>query len=415
MKTIKSLFYLLLIATFVVSCNKDDGPEQYTGEVTVTLIKKGSTEVLEGEAITFSYDVILSKSFDKEITLNFSLENITNFPNLLMVKNPVKILKNTTKGILEITAPKKTDSENQLSEDHSFKIKLDSHKGIPNTMKLLGENAVTVKAETDFIPLTAIQRELVAHYKKQGIDLSLWIGKIPVKVTVKTAPDGGFSPFDKAQTLTYNGITKITLSEKATKDKPLLVMTQNAFGLTEYLQYTFRNETILNTGYWNNKNVPASTAVLKALGDARVTKWKNKKYSFNVKVDELEFKKDGSIVFVRENGTYDKYTNYLEPLDPKKKNFNAVDFRYEFELWNEFVELAKSNAKLKEHMEQGGSIHPGNYLAETATLEDGWGGGFWVAPKGTYDNAKKSMDFVFNTDHTNSGDYDTVTVKFKAN
>ncbi|WCC45465.1 hypothetical protein PJW08_05070 [Tenacibaculum finnmarkense] len=30
--------------------------------------------------------------------------------------------------------------------------------------------------------------------------------------------------------------------------------------------------------------------VLKALGDERIIKWKNKEYAFNVKVDDLEFK-----------------------------------------------------------------------------------------------------------------------------
>lgn len=413
MKTIKSLVCLFL-AIVIVSCS-DDEPVVFTGDVSVTLVNKGATQVVEGEAAEFTYDVVLNRSFDTDITLTFNLDKLANYPNVLSITNPVTIAKNQTKGVLKITAKKKADVENVLTEDTNFKIAIKSHTGITNKMVLAADYLITVKKEESFIPLTQAQKELLAHYKSQGIDLAMWIGKIPVKVTVKTAPDGNFAPFDKAETKEYTGITQITLSEKATKEKPLLVMTQNAFGLNEYLQWAFRHETILNTDYWNNPAVPASTAVLKALGDARVTKWKNKEYSFNATVDEIEFKKDGSIVFVRKNGTYDKYTNYLEPLDPKKKNFNAVDFRYEFELWNEFVKLAKSNSKLKEHMEQGGSIHPGNRIPETDALKDEWGGGFWVKPTGTYNNAKKAMNFVFNTDHTNSGDYDTVTVKFTAN
>lgn len=411
MRVIKSLMYVFMLSLIVVSCSEDN--PVFTGDVSVTLINKGANQVIEGEAAEFTYEVVLNRSFDTDITLTFNLDNLTNYPNVLSISNPVTIAKNQTKGTLKILAPKKPDSENVLTEDTNFKIILASKTGITNNLVLAEDYTITVKKEEGFTPLTQAQKELLAHYKSQGIDLSMWIGKIPVEATVKTAKGGNFAPFDKAQTFTYKGITQITLSEKATKDKPLLVMTQNAFGLTEYLQWAFRNETILNTGYWNNKNVPAPTAVLKALGNARVTKWKNKEYSFNVTVDEIEFKKDGSIVFVRENGSYGLYTNFLDPK--RKYDQSAVNFQYEFELWEELKKIAKGNKALQDHITTGGSIHPNTYIGYSPILTDDWSGGYWVAPKGNYDNTKKEMNFVFNTDHTNSADYDTVTVKFTAN
>lgn len=408
MRILKSIFLVLVASTILTSCS-DDAIPVFSGDVSVTLINKTSTEVIEGEAATFTYDVVLSNTFKEDITINFNLDELTNYPNLLSIE-PVTIVKDQTKGILKVTATKKPDAENVLANDLKLTFAIKDYQGVTNKLYLADNYIVTVKAEEGITPLTADQQALIKHYKSQGIDLSMWIGKIPVQVKVVTAPNGSFAPFETSQTLNYTGITHITLSENATKDKPLLVMTKNAFGLSEYLQYVFRHETVLNTEYWNEPSQASIQEILKALGTDRVTKWEKKEYAFNVTLDNLEFKSGGTIDFVRENGTYDDYTNYLEPLKPEGKNFNAVDFRYEFELWNEFVTLAKNNSDLVNHMQQGGSIHPGNYIPETNILEDEWGESNWVAPTSSY-NATE-MNFKFNTDHTYSGDYDIVTVKF---
>ncbi|MDB0601718.1 DUF4929 family protein [Tenacibaculum maritimum] len=414
MKIIKSVLYLLLI-TFIVSCSSEAlVAPSLTGDISVTLINKGVTEVVEGEEKELSYEVILNTSFDKDIVLTFDLENLVNYPSLLSITNEVKIAKNQTKGILSIKTKRKSDAENILIENVNFKIQLVAYKGISNKILLANDYIITIKKEEGFTPLTQVQKDLLEYYKRKGINLTMWIGKIPVKTIVKTAPEGSFAPFDISETKEYTGVTHITLSKKATKEKPLLVMTRNAFGLTEYLQYVFRHETILNATDWNHPDVniapPAPKAVLKALGNARVTKWKNKEYSFNVKVDEIEFKADGSIAFVGENGSYSLDTNFLDP--DRKYNQSTINFEYEFPLWDELVALAKDNARLKEDIVQGGSIHPNSYIGYSPILTDDWGGGYWVAPKANYDTIKREMNFVFNTDHENSGDYDTVTVKF---
>ncbi len=413
MKTIKLFIFTLLIAAIAASCNKDD--DGFTGEVTVTLINKGGTTAVEGEAAEFVYDVILSKSFDQNINLTFDLDSLAQYPGLLTIDpNPVVIAKNQTKGVLKVMAMAKPDAENLLAKNTNFKIKLSSYTGIDNRIVLESNETITIQAEEDVVPLTAEQRELVAHYKTQGIDVTPWIGKIPVEVTVKTAAGGNFSPFDVSETKTYTGVTHITLSENATKEKPLLAMTLNAFGLSEYLQYVFRHETILNKGFWYNPDAndmpPAPLAVLQALGQERVQKWINKEYPFNVMVDDLEFKADKSVVFVRENGAYSISSDFLP--NGEKEQISAVNFQYEFPLWDELVTLADGNADLISNIQQGGSVHPNNYITYSTILTDDWGGTNWVAPTGSYDNAEKKMMFNFNTDHSNSGDYDIVTVTY---
>ncbi|MCF2873829.1 MULTISPECIES: DUF4929 family protein [unclassified Tenacibaculum] len=406
MKILKSIFLVLVASIILTSCS-DDAIPVFSGDVNVTLISKGSTEVVEGEAATFTYDVVLSNAFKEDITINFDLDELANYPTLLSIE-PVTIVKDQTKGVLKVTATKKPDAENVLADDLKLTFTIKDYQGITNNILLADSYTITVKAEEGITPLTADQQALIKHYKSQGIDLSMWIGKIPVQVEVVTAPNGSFVPFETSQTLNYTGVTHITLSENATKDKPLLVMTKNAFGLSEYLQYVFRHETILNTEYWNNSGLPASSGVLKALGDEKVNKWKNKEYDFNVKVDDLEFKSDGKVDYVRENNTYDIYANFTDPN--RTKDLAAVDFQYEFPLWDELLALANGNATLTEHITTGGSVYPNSYIGYSTIISDDWGEGDWVAPTSSY-NATE-MNFKFNTDHTNSGSYDIVTVKF---
>ncbi|MCD8412473.1 DUF4929 family protein [Tenacibaculum finnmarkense] len=407
MRIFKSLFFVLIASTLLTSCSEDDAIPSFSGDVSVTLINKGSTEVIEGESATFIYDIVLSSAFKQDITINFDLEELVNYPNLLSI-DPVIIAKNQTKGTLTVTAVKKPDAENVLADNLNLTFAIKDYKGVTNKLYLADNYVIKVKAEEGITPLTADQQDLIKHYQSQGIDISMWIGKIPVQVEVITAPNGLFAPFETSQTLNYTGVTYITLSENATKDKPLLVMSKNALGMSEYLQYVFRNETILNTTDWNEPSQAAMQGVLKALGDERIIKWKNKEYAFNVKVDDLEFKTGGTIDYVRENNTYEIGSDFLDPNSTK--TLAAVDFQYEFPLWDELAILANGNDPLKEHIITGGSIHPNFYIGYSTIITDDWYEGDWITPTSSYNETE--MNFKFNTDHENSGSYDIVTVKF---
>ncbi|PKH49539.1 hypothetical protein CXF68_02020 [Tenacibaculum sp. Bg11-29] len=407
MRIFKSLFFVLIVSTILTSCSEDDVIPTFSGDVSVTLINKGSTEVIEGEAATFIYDIVLSSTFKQDITINFDLEELVNYPNLLSI-DPVIITKNQTKGTLTVTAVKKPDAENVLADNLNLTFAIKDYKGVTNKLYLADNYVIKVKAEEGITPLTADQQDLIKHYQSQGIDISMWIGKIPVQVEVVTAPNGLFAPFETSQTLNYTGVTYITLSKNATKDKPLLVMSKNALGMSEYLQYVFRNETILNTTDWNEPSQAAMQGVLKALGDERIIKWKNKEYAFNVKVDDLEFKTGGTIDYVRENNTYEIGSDFLDPNSTK--TLAAVDFQYEFPLWDELAILANGNDSLKEHIITGGSIHPNFYIGYSTIITDDWYEGNWITPTSSYNETE--MNFKFNTDHENSGSYDIVTVKF---
>lgn len=404
MKLLKPLALMLLTILFLQACRNDDVDDSYKGEYSVTLIAKGDVSGTEGMEKDIVYDVVLSRATNSDLKLNFALEGDPS-KDLVEVENPVVIAKNSTKGVLKIKIKNRMDAEKELTEDKNFAIVLKK-----SNYKLAKSYTIKVTKDEAFTPLTDAQKELLKYYKSQGLDLYQWIGKIPVEVKVITDHNGGFAPFDQKLTKDYTGVTYITLSDKATKDKPLLKMTKNALGLASYLEYVFMHETILNEEYWTNQ--PAPKKVLDFLGKDRVNKWKNKEYSFDVSVDELLFDKNGNITFVYENGANNTYTNFL--TDERNSKISAIDFVYHFPLWDEFKELAKGNKELADAYEQGGSIHPNNYMPVSPILTDDWDDGSWVAPTANFNNTSGEMNFKFNVDHTNAGGYDMVTVKYKA-
>ena len=136
-----------------------------------------------------------------------------------------------------------------LSDDQSFSISLESYTGTDEEITLEKMESVSLKAQEEVLPLSDEQIELLNHYKENGMDLSLWIGNIPVTVTVESPADGYYA-FAESFEKTYTGLSNISLSETADADNPMLVMNTNAFGLSEHLQYVFRNETIENTEGW---------------------------------------------------------------------------------------------------------------------------------------------------------------------
>ncbi|WCC45464.1 DUF4929 family protein [Tenacibaculum finnmarkense] len=91
----------------------------------------------------------------------------------------VIIAKNQTKGTLTVTAVKKPDAENVLADNLNLTFAIKDYKGVTNKLYLADNYVIKVKAEEGITPLTADQQDLIKHYQSQGIDISMWIGKIP--------------------------------------------------------------------------------------------------------------------------------------------------------------------------------------------------------------------------------------------
>ncbi|PCH77134.1 MAG: hypothetical protein COB98_04155 [Flavobacteriaceae bacterium] len=412
MKTFKTITLIFASALVLFSCKKDTDPI-FTGDITVNLVSKGATEVVEGEEADILYDVVLSRSFDSEIKLVFDLKNEDEITGVFTLAKEVVIAKNTTLGLLTIHADAKNDSENILTDNQNFTLHLTSVSGIDNTVTLESETVVKMIAEEEISPLTIGQRALIQEIKEKGIDLSLWIGKIPVEVTVHSPADGYITPFDSEFTKSYSGTTIITLSDDATLEEPMLKMTNNSFGLNDYLNLVFRAETIENKEFWYNNDVPSSKAVLQELGEEKVAKWIANEYSFNVLMDKLIFKADNSISYVYENGAFSAPWN-AETFENPDQDLSALNLTYDFPLWNDLFEKAKTDEGLREHIIQGGSLNPDNYIIYSTILEDDWSDGNWITPTSNYDQVTGKMTYTFNIDHENAGGYSTVTVSYQS-
>ncbi len=412
MKIVKTITYIFATALLLFSCEKDNDAG-FTGDITVSLVSKGATEVVEGEAADIAYDVVMSRSFDTEIKLVFDLKNQEGITGLFTLTKEVVILKNTTVGLLTVHADAKNDSENVLTDNQNFSLHLVSVTGIKNSVALESETVVKMIAEEEISPLSIGQRALIQEIKGKGIDLSLWIGKIPVRVTIHSPANGSVAPFEAEFTKSYTGTTIVTLSEDATVEEPMLKMTNNSFGLNDYLNLVFRAETIENKEFWYNDAVPASKAVLQELGEEKVAKWIANEYSFNVLMDKLIFKADNTISFVYENGAFSPPWN-AETLENPDRDLSAINLEYEFPLWDELFKMSKTDEGLREYIIQGGSLNPDNYIIYSSILEDEWGDGNWVAPTSSYDQATGKMTYIFNIDHSNASGYSTVTVTYQS-
>lgn len=451
----KIAILLLFVVTYVTSC-KDPNEEDLSG-ISILLVKKGLEKVTEGMEKTLEYDVVLSEPLSRGLTLEFGLvnakENSVSYTDIFEIpmgddKKPkglrVIIKAGQTKAVLKVKNKKKVDAEKSLKENAIYQFNLRNYYGVKNSITLKDPLKITVEADKAITPLTSDQKKMFAAWKKAGIDLSKFIGKVNVatKVTVSSDDATHFgAPFTISKVMhTYTGQSIITVSSKATTSKPILIFTKNAMGLNDLLQHTFRKKTIEDTQFSfgtltthpnyphlgpNVKNVKA------AIGDARFQKWKNKEYAFNVKLDNVVFELSGSAgiqikeVYRKNWGSSDEI---FYPIDATKNPTNKMDFyeagkegyglnfTYDFQLWDEFWEIVKaqSDKKLYKAINQDyGNLWPGYYNRATNMASDDWGESLYVKPSATYDKTKNEIKFVFPLETgANQSDYYKVEVTY---
>ena len=397
MKKLNLLHLLVILFLFTVAfnaCDKEDN--EFVGKNEIFFLCDGEKSLIETEDKEIEVKVTLSRTVKEDVTLEFLLkEKAADEQNILeFVENPITIKAGENSALLKV----KSKKNELLTEDTSFDIDLKT-----STDQNISVNEVftiLVKPSPRFTPLTEAQKQLVEGYKSsKGLDLSLWIGIIPVKVKV-TYPGGGYlEPFTNQYERNIEGKTVITLSNNATVDNPALVMTCNAMGLAEYLYEILKDETILDKEYWCQTPMPQKTIELLGLSE-------DKEETFDVKLDDIVFDTENKKVnFVSSDKAKDVYG------DP----MNGVGFEYSYSAWDRMQKLIKEgNQDAIDANDQGGSVDPEVYLNNTNILEDEWYETNWVAPTSSYDEEKGEMKFVFNFDHYNAGDYVKVEVIYQS-
>lgn len=280
MKTrMKKLFIytvgICLLPAFT-SCKDDREENKYTG-INKIYLSAETPVITESENIPLTVNVDLTLTCEQDLVLNFELPDDKNGV-LKLENNPVTIKAGKRSATFEVVSNQK----NLLTEDTYFQVGISQ---FPTDNLMLNETLqVRVKPNPKIPELSPQQKALIKGYKtKYGIDLNKWLGVLSCHTTVQSPADGYLQPFAAAFTKEYDGKTVITLSEQATEDMPVLKMTDNPFGLTEYLYFVLRSETVADPEFWTQQ--PEPQKLMKLLN------WnKESKETFAVSLDAIRLK-----------------------------------------------------------------------------------------------------------------------------
>ena len=390
-KMLRSLSILSIIFFCFTACSDDDD-DKFEGTNEVFLQVKGEKTLIESEKKVLDVSIQLTRTLDKDVKLAFKFENKTDKQTgiLAFVDHVVTVKAGEKTATLQV----KSQEKNVLIQNTVFAIQLESSSDV--NVKLNAPLELTVKPNPKVTPLTKAQQDLLAGYKAKGLDLTPWIGIIPVQVKVYFPGGGNVKAFTKKYERTINGKSVITLSKHATAETPALVMTENAMGLEEYIYEILKEETILNTEFWTPQPMPQKTIKLLNLS-------KDSKEEFGLSLDNLVLKQDKTIDFVSDKKAKDTYNDYI----------HAVGFEYKYSAWDRMKTLiAAKNQDAIDAAEGGGSVDPEVYLNNSQIKTNDWGEKNWVKASSSFDVKTGIMKFTFNFDHMNAADYIKVEVTY---
>jgi hypothetical protein len=397
MKKLNLNFWMILsifLSIGFTSC--DDNDDDFDGKNEIFLLAKGEETLIESEDKEIVYDVQLTKTVTEDVTIGFEFKLADQVDTSIVkfVENPIVIKAGSKTAVLKVVSKK----NEFLTEDANFSICLKSCTDENISLNAVAE--LKVQPSPKVVPLTEEQKKLIEKYKtSKNLDLSHWIGVIPVEVKI-IYPGGGYlNPFSDAYEKTIKGKTVITLSEKATADLPALKMVSNPMGLTEYMYQIFKDETILDNEFW--LETPAAQSALELTGLSA-----DSEEEFKVSID--------SLVFNSENNTVDFVTNNVA-LDAYGDFIKAVGFDFSYTACDRMNALIDNgNQSAIDAEEQGGSLNPNKYINNTSIDTDGWGGENYVKPTSLFNTETGELKFTFNFDHYNGGDYVKVEVTYSS-
>lgn len=395
MKFISNLCAVALTALSIISCSKDDNSNQYSGKNQVYITAQGDKTLTIGE---------INQKIDAKVTLTNPVTQNTNLtlkavdangqPSSLITfsQNPITIAKDSKEVAFEV----KLSSNAALTKEQQLKITFESAAELVAKEDL----NIVVKPTPAIEALTDAQRTLLDGYKARGIDLYPFIGSIKVKTTVISSAEGSTQDFATEFTREFNGKTIIGLSSSATTSSAVLKMTDNPMGLTEFLYFLLKKNTIEDTEYF--LQYPNYQKVKELIN------WdKNSQETFNVSLDNIEIK--NPVNGISEINFIGNVTKTNESV------IKAVPFKMEYTAWDRLKNLAASgNTEAQSILDTDGTSNPQHYVNNDNILTDEYEVGNWKASKGSINFQNKTMSFEFLVYHTYSNGYVQVKVEYTA-
>ena len=409
----KHLFFwggvLLTAAVAMTSCNEEKATG-YSGTNKIYLTAAENNAVIT-ESITtpLEVEVTLTSSVETATTLNFRLEDDTQ--ELLHLEgNPVTIAAGEKSATLQVVS----NAKNLLIESTYITLGIDAAQ-VPEGMELAEALRIRVNPNPAVPELTEKQKALLAGYQeKYGVDLTAFLGVMECKTTLHIPGGGSTTEFaTEPYSRDITGLTVITLSEESTADMPVLKMTDNPMGLTEYLYWVFRQNTIDDDEVWNSKEEDLVNPSIPYLMEA-INWTPTSNETFNVTLDGikcLNVSTSGADLDILGEAKAYEGTDYETVYSP------VVPFEYSFSAWDrQKAILDTGDADMMDAYISGGSAEPSCYLfAASCSQTDAYDWSFknLIENKGHIDFEKGVMTFDFNIAHNYAGDYTIVNVTYK--
>ena len=397
----KHLFFwggvLLTAAVTSTACNEEKATG-YSGTNKIYLTAENNNAVIvESDNTPLKVEVTLTSTVETATTLTFRLEDDTQ-ELLSLEENPVTIAAGEKSATFQVVSNEKL----LLKESTYITLGIDAAQ-LPANMELAEALRIRVDPSPAITDLTEEQKALIEGYKeKYGFDLNDFLGVMQCQTQLNIPGGGTTNEFSTPEIRNLSGLTVITLSEESTPDTPVLKMTYNPMGLTEYLYWVLRQNTVDDDEIWTQMGEESSYYRL-----MEYINWNSdSKETFDVTLDGLK------CTNLSETGVD------IEILGPKEDSYGdtymVVPFDYSFSAWDRQKELLDAgDAEMQEIYDQGGYANPTFYLFYCGADTNEWEGENWLESKGHIDFEKGEMTFQFVIDHAYAGDYTSVHVTYK--
>ena len=399
----KHLFFwggvLLTAAVASTACNEEKATG-YSGTNKIYLTAENNNAVIvESDNTPLKVEVTLTSTVETATTLTFRLENDTQ--ELLHLEgNPVTIAAGEKSASFQVVSNEKL----LLKESTYITLGIDAAQ-LPANMELAEALRIRVDPSPAITDLTEEQKALIEGYKeKYGFDLNDFLGVMQCQTQLNIPGGGTTNEFSTPEIRNLTGLTVITLSEESTADTPVLKMTYNPMGLTEYLYWVLRQNTVDDDETWTQMGEESANQRLMD----RIGWTATSEETFNVTLDGIKCQN------ITDSGADLDILGEVENSlgDP----MIAVPFEFSFSAWNRQKErLEKGDADMQEIYDMGGYANPTFYLiAYGCSQADAEDCGFseWHESKGHIDFEKGEMTFEFIFAHAYSGDYTIVNVTY---
>lgn len=380
------LMCMLAMLTGFSACSSSDDNDGKQMTNYVSISAAGNNIINEDDDEEVKFNILIGNTLTADATINLSLEG--NDDNVATLTPSTIALK---AGAKTASFTVKSNKKSLLKSDRVLTVKATFSDA---NMKTDGKAVtLTIKPDSDIPVLTAEQQKLIEGYKQNlNIDLTKILGKVKVATKVTFNNDDKIDINDNKDTRSFSGVTIITLSEKATADKPVLKMVSNAMGMAAFNYEMLRKKTVEDTEYWTQ--TPYSKAVMENIN------YDYNKEAFTMTLDGIEVNPADMTL---------KFTG--SKVDLYGEEITTVPFDYTFSAWDRLKAMAdanksfevdegdtRTNVPVQEIIDGGGSLNPYSFFDNTDVVADGEATDYkniYVAPTGKIDFTSGKMTFAF--------------------